>query len=238
MSKGRYEAKKKNNSLVIILVILLTIILLSVVAIMVLLIQRGKDIETPTEPETSMAETTLPETEPPTQAPTEAPTEPPTEEPTDEPTEEPTEETTEPPTEAPTEATAAPATPEQVTLGEAVAQTATDALGKLFELGGSGPETFDTSGLVYYCFQENDVSVPRSFSSQAEYGQLVGEDDLLPGDVLFFWTDTPGQAQYVGIYIGDGKFVAARNESNPVSEMDLEGNYFSQRFLFARRYSE
>ena len=163
-----------------------------------------------------------------TAEPTEAPTTAPATEPTTEPATEPTTE----PTTVPTEAEEQPSSD----LGGRVAAMAMDLVGCEYEYGGSGPDTFDISGLVYYCFQENGIDVPRALSKQAKYGQEVEQEDLLPGDVLFFWSSDEGQIQYVGIYVGDGKFVAARNSEKPVSVMELTSKYFSERFLFARRF--
>ena len=73
---------------------------------------------------------------------------------------------------------------------------------------------------------------------QAVYGTEVSRDQLEPGDVLFFWTSTEGEVEYVGVYVGNGQFVAARNPEKPTSLMELNSEYFSQRFLFARRYYE
>ena len=41
---------------------------------------------------------------------------------------------------------------------------------------------------------------------------------------------------HIGIYVGDGRFVAARNREKPVSDLDLNSAYSSKRFLFACRY--
>ena len=62
--------------------------------------------------------------------------------------------------------------------------------------------------------------------------------DLQPGDVLFFWSSEEGKVQYVGIYIGGGEFVAARNSEKPVSILGLNTKYFTERFLFARRFTD
>ena len=124
-----------------------------------------------------------------------------------------------------------------VLIAFAVALTAKAQVGKPYQSGGNGPDGFDTTGLVFYCLQQNGLATKR-----LKLKQLVGEgtevarEDLRPGDVVFFWTSNEGQVEYAGIYVGDGKFVAARNEQNPVSEMDMEVNYFSTRYLTARRF--
>ena len=147
---------------------------------------------------------------------------------------------TEPPTEAPTAApTAAPTeapTEDEITLGDHIAAFAHMQLEKPYAYGAAGPDEFDVSGLLYYCYREYDIKVPRTTKELAGYGEEVAKEDLMPGDALFFYSDEPGTVQYCGIYIGDGKFIAARNSDKPVSEMQLNGSYFSQRFLFARRF--
>ena len=201
----------------------------------------------PTEEPTE--EPTTAPTEEPTEEPTTAPTEEPTEEPTSAPTEEPTEEPTTAPTEEPTEEPTTEPTEEPSTeptvyivpwsaAGDKAAATALDRVGTAYEFGASGPDTFDTTGLVFYCFREHGVMVPREMMEQASYGKSVPEDQLQPGDVLFFWTSIPGEIEYVGIYIGNRQFVAARNPEKPTSIMNLDSEYFSERYLFARRYYE
>lgn len=151
--------------------------------------------------------------------------------------------TTEPTTEAtttPTEATTVPTTeataPVENSLGEKVAALALEQVGTPYMHGGTSPEGFDTSGFVYYCFKENGISLPRTIDAQVARGREIKREDLLPGDVVFFWNTNEGKAEYVGIYVGGGKFVAARNPEKPTSEMDMTGPYFSQRFVTARRY--
>lgn len=173
-----------------------------------------------------------------TEAPTEAPTEVPTETPTEVPTEAPTEAPTEVPTEAPTEAPTEPTETADISVGQKVADLAIAQLGKPYDYGGSGPDAFDVSGLIFYCFQENEIKTPRTVKELAGFGTEVSKDELLPGDAVFFYSDEPGKVQYGGIYIGGGKFIAARNSDKPVSEMSLNSSYFSERFICARRYWE
>ena len=183
--------------------------------------------DTPTEP------TTEPTAEPTAEPTTEA-TEPSTEatEPSTEATE-PSTEATEPSTEA-TEPSTEPVPPSS--FGQQIADFAALQLGKEYLYGGVGPDKFDTSGFVYYCFQENGINCPRALKKQATYGVEVSKDDLQPGDVVFFWTNEPGKIQYPTIYIGDGKIIAARNSENPVSEMSMNNSYFSERYITARRF--
>lgn len=139
-----------------------------------------------------------------------------------------------------TPSTDAPTTPsvnvDTSSLNGKIAALAAAQLGKSYGYGEEGPDLFDTSGLVYYCFTQNGIAIPRTVKEQATFGTEVSKENIQPGDVVFFWTDTPGTAQYVGIYIGDGKFVAARSTKKTVAELDFEGPYFSERFVSARRF--
>lgn len=232
MAQGRYQRKKQRNLAVLWVCICVLIVVLCLVGTILLLHSRKDDGSTPTTTGTVAA---TQGTTAPTQTatvPTEATTTP-TEETTTAPTEEttaPTEETTEP-----TEVATVPGE-EELAFGQAVAQLALAQVGKPYQHGGQGPDSFDTSGLVYYCFRENGLSVSRLVSGLTAGGQAVEKEQLQPGDVVFFWTENEGEAEYVGIYVGDGKFVAARHSDKPVTEMDLSAGYFAQRFVCARRY--
>ena len=121
-------------------------------------------------------------------------------------------------------------------MGAQVAEIALQQIGKGYLYGGVGPDSFDTSGLIVYCYAECGVEVPRTTSTQVDAGVAVPRDALEPGDVIFFWLETPGTAEYEAIYVGDGKIVAARHGDNPVTEMELSNEYYSEHYLCARRY--
>ena len=163
---------------------------------------------------------------------TDAPTE------TTQPTETTTEATTEPTTQPTTEETTVPETTEDVVIdtGALAAKIAAEQIGKPYKYGTAGPDSFDTSGLVQYCFKQCGISVPRSNSALAETGYIVDKEDILPGDAVFFWSSTPGSAEYLGIYIGNGMVVAAMNSSKPVIEFNMNSSYYTEHFVFVRRF--
>lgn len=188
----------------------------------------------PTQPSIVITDPTDQTTEPteqttePTTEPTEQTTEP-TTEPTEE-TTEPTEETTEPST-APTE----PLTPAE--LGEEVARIAQEQVGKAYRMGGTGPDDFDTTGLVYFCHRQAGIEAPRLLSQQATFGvEVTDPEDLLPGDVVFFWTDAPGSIDYPAIYIGGGQCVGAFRTDVPVDTFGLNERYYAEHYVTARRF--
>ena len=240
MAQGKYARNSGSNSRALLLIVSL-IFVITIIVLIVVMIGSGvfnrPEQPVQTEPQVVTEEPTQEVTQPVTEAPTEAPTEPETEAPTEEPTEAPTEAPTEPETEAPTEApTETPTTPPPSDKGEAVAAVAKEQLGKPYLLGGDGPDAFDTTGFIRYCFEQNGINISRGLSEQASQGVEVPKEDLRPGDVLFFWTANEGEVEYPAIYIGNGMMIAARNSEHPVSEMSINAPYFVERFLFARRY--
>jgi cell wall-associated NlpC family hydrolase len=153
-------------------------------------------------------------------------------------TQETTEATTEATTMPTTEATTVPETTEAASadIGLKAAQVAAAQVGKTYQYGSAGPDAFDTSGLVQYCFKQCDISVPRSNSALAGYGYTVDKENIRPGDAVFFWSSTPGTPEYLGIYIGDGKVVAAFNSSKPVTQFDMNSTYYTEHFVCVRRF--
>ena len=150
-----------------------------------------------------------------------------------------TEATTEETTEATTEATTVPTTippAEPNELGAEIAAFARELLGMPYVYGTAGPDSFDSSGLTYYCYKMFDISIPRSVQAQADGGVPVSKEDLQPGDLVFFNGDTPGKPQICGIYIGNNKFVGAFNSSRPVTEVDMSTSYYLSHYECARRY--
>ena len=233
MAKGRYTKKGSNKGCLVVMLILTMLVTIGcVIGIWLVLDEETPPTQTPGTVQTEG--TTLPETSGEAEAPTTAP-----KEETTAPAEEttaPTEETTVP-TEATTVPTQVPTLDWDETVGAQIAQTALAQIGKPYQSGGSGPDAFDTAGFVSYCLKENrQISGRMKIKDLAQRGSEVPREQLQPGDVVFFWSSNEGQIEYAGIYVGDGQFVAARNEQNPVTQMSLATGYFSDRYLFARRF--
>jgi cell wall-associated NlpC family hydrolase len=113
----------------------------------------------------------------------------------------------------------------------AAAQTAVDTaraqVGKGYEYGGAGPDTFDCSGLTRYAYGAAGIELPHSSRRQSEIGTPVDRANLLPGDLVFFYEPV----SHVGIYVGDGQMVDAGTEETGVSQrsVDMEGYNFARR---------
>jgi cell wall-associated NlpC family hydrolase len=94
----------------------------------------------------------------------------------------------------------------------------------------------DASGLVQYCYGQLGIHLPRSTASQAEIGKIISYEDLMPGDAFFMWFANEDAPEFVGIYVGDGFYVAARSTGKPVSKIDVTTEYYKEHFVYGRRY--
>ncbi|MEV6204365.1 C40 family peptidase [Streptomyces sp. NPDC051771] len=97
-------------------------------------------------------------------------------------------------------------------------------LGKPYEWGAEGPETYDCSGLTQRAWAAAGRDIPRT--SQEQWARLprVGLDDLRPGDLVVYF---PG-ATHVALYLGEGLVVqaprpGARVKVSPVAANPLLG---------------
>ncbi len=113
--------------------------------------------------------------------------------------------------------------------GAVAVQAALTRVGSPYVWGGSGPSSFDCSGLVMWSFQQAGISLPHSSQALASGGQPVSRDALQPGDVVNFYSD----ASHTGIYVGDGLVVHASTYGSPVKVVPLDG---AGPFYNARRY--
>jgi cell wall-associated NlpC family hydrolase len=69
---------------------------------------------------------------------------------------------------------------------------------------------------------------------QFQSGLAVPRAALVPGDLVFFATTGTG-ATHVGIVVGDDQFVHAPSERGAVRAERLSADYWSRRYLGARR---
>ncbi|MEZ0071983.1 NlpC/P60 family protein [Planotetraspora sp. GP83] len=91
-------------------------------------------------------------------------------------------------------------------------------VGKPYRYGGTGPGSWDCSGLVQASWNAGGVSLPRTSYEQWAWGasRRVSLDELQPGDLL--WHAGYG---HVGLYAGDGKVVHAPQTGDVVKIVTL-----------------
>lgn len=85
-------------------------------------------------------------------------------------------------------------------------------LGSPYVWGATGPDAFDCSGLIQAAYRSAGISLPRTTYAQIGAGQRVSRSELLPGDLVFFYSGI----SHVGLYVGNGQMVHAPNPSAPV----------------------
>ncbi len=85
-------------------------------------------------------------------------------------------------------------------------ETALEYQGVPYRWGGTSPSGFDSSGFIWYVFRENGIDIPRVSFDIYRFGDPINQDDLKPGDLVFFEGYRPGPS-HGSIYIGDGQFV-------------------------------
>lgn len=96
-------------------------------------------------------------------------------------------------------------------VAQAVA-TAYAQLGKAYVYGASGPDSFDCSGLVVYCFgyARGRTTYAMMSSLKASGDWVTDMSQLQVGDLVFPSTG------HVGIYVGNGQYIHAANPSRGV----------------------
>ncbi|WP_246079836.1 C40 family peptidase [Nonomuraea mesophila] len=104
-------------------------------------------------------------------------------------------------------------------------------VGKPYRYGGTGPGSFDCSGLVQAAWRAAGVELPRTTWSQWSWGagRRVPLDDVEPGDLLF----SKGLG-HMGMYAGDGKMVHAPQTGDVIKVVDLD-DYWRGRLAGAVR---
>jgi cell wall-associated NlpC family hydrolase len=108
-------------------------------------------------------------------------------------------------------------------------------LGTPYRRGGTSRRGVDCSGLVGAVYGQQGLEMPRTAVQQYAEGAAVAEDDLRPGDLVFFRDTYKRGISHVGIFIGEGRFIHAAGHRRGVVVSELSRPYYHLRFAGARR---
>lgn len=103
--------------------------------------------------------------------------------------------------------------------------------------GGASGDGLDCSGLVARTALDLGRRVPHSAADLYRLGEPVPEDDLRPGDLVFFKDTYKPGISHVGIFEGGTSFLAASSRVGKVTSGDLARPYYRQKYAGARRLS-
>ena len=102
-----------------------------------------------------------------------------------------------------------------------VIKLAESKLGCKYVWGAKGPNTFDCSGLVYWCYKQVGINIPTwtggYMPSYSKY--KVNLKDIQPGDVL--WRDDGSGNGHAGLYIGNDTFIHAPQTGDVVKKSSV-----------------
>ena len=91
-------------------------------------------------------------------------------------------------------------------------------LGKPYLFGGTGPDSFDCSGLVMMAYRSAGVNLERTSQQQWATEVRIPAAQAQPGDLVFFAgaDGTPTSPGHVGLVIGGGKMIEAYATGFPI----------------------
>jgi len=129
-------------------------------------------------------------------------------------------------------------------LGDLVIDIAKEHLGKPYVWGKEGPDSFDCSGFVMFCYRQVGIRLPRTSREQFREGEAIEIPDLKKGD-LVFWSGRRGSVGatigHVGMICdvdyerGFFYFIHANSGNHGVSISRSDEKYFLLHYKGARR---
>ena len=103
-------------------------------------------------------------------------------------------------------------------------------LGKPYQWGGTGPGSYDCSGLVQAAWAAAGVSIPRDTYEQWAALPHVPLSALEPGDLLYF-----EGIGHVAIYVGDGNAIDAPETGMDIRELPISTGWYQSNVVGAAR---
>ncbi len=117
----------------------------------------------------------------------------------------------------------------ETSVGQELVNYACQFVGNPYVWGGESlTNGCDCSGFTMLVYARYGITLPHFAQSQAMYGELVSEEELEPGDLVFFQNST-GYIHHVAIYIGNHSIVHAANSVSGICFSNI--HYSSDRII-------
>jgi cell wall-associated NlpC family hydrolase len=123
-------------------------------------------------------------------------------------------------------------------LVEQLINSASENLGANYRSGGTTPEGYDCSGLMFATFSKFDIILPRSSNEMSRLGTVLNPDEIKKGDLIFFRTNRKSIINHVGMVTevlpDEIKFIHSATSSGVIISSTKEP-YYSKSFAQANR---
>ncbi|MFI6851658.1 NlpC/P60 family protein [Streptomyces sp. NPDC050416] len=104
--------------------------------------------------------------------------------------------------------------------GDRAVRYAVRQLGKPYEWGAEGPESYDCSGLTSQAWAQAGAPIPRTSQEQWKRLKRIPLPQLRPGDLVVYFPE----ATHVALYLGDGMVVQAPRPGAKVKVSPIAAN--------------
>lgn len=123
-------------------------------------------------------------------------------------------------------------------LVEQLINAASENLGARYRSGGSNPEGFDCSGLMFYTFSKFDFVLPRSSNEMSTLGTVLNPNEVRKGDLIFFKTNGRKIINHVGMVVevleDEIKFIHSATSKGVIISSTKEP-YYKKTFVQVNR---
>ncbi|MFD2044443.1 NlpC/P60 family protein [Ornithinibacillus salinisoli] len=125
----------------------------------------------------------------------------------------------------------------EVGSGDEIVDMAKRFLGLEYFWGGMSAFGYDCSGFVYAMHKANGYLIPRDATDQANGGQDIPLNEILPGDLLFFaYEEGKGSIHHVGIYSGEDKMIHSPQTGKAIEITNINHTNYEKELCSVKRY--
>jgi cell wall-associated NlpC family hydrolase len=112
--------------------------------------------------------------------------------------------------------------PQNASAAQVAIAAAESAIGTTYVFGSADPGVgFDCSGLVMWSYAQAGIALPHSSAMMSEMLPRLSQSELLPGDLMFFYSPV----SHVAIYLGGGSMIDA-SHPGPGGEVAIRSVYW------------